>query len=213
MSVNQDAPKANPDARQPNGQFARGNKGGPGNPYARQVAAFRSLLMKCVTADDFVAVAVAVVEKAKQGDIAAARLLFQYTLGRPVANPHPDRLDHDELQAFRANAAPQNIDDHMQAVPLGPALELLRGLSPCNGDLFRKTFREMTLARFGEDGHGGSFAREQAADDKRQNERRSKPTSADPSVAFAEAETLRLVTDPDGAGRDADRRAANPRQP
>jgi hypothetical protein len=158
--------------------------------------------MKCVTADDFVAVAVAVVEKAKQGDIPAARLLFQYTLGRPAANPHPDRLDHDELQAFKANAAPENVNDHLQAVPLGPALELMRQLAPFNSDHFRKTFREMTLERFGEDGHGGSFAREQAADNKRQNERRSKPVSVSPTVAFAEAETLRLVTDPD-------RRAAN----
>jgi hypothetical protein len=197
MSVNQDAPKASPDARQPNGQFARGNKGGPGNPYARHAAAFRDLLIKCVTAEDFVAVAVAVIEKAKAGDVPAARLVFQYTVGKPLSSADPDRLDADELRAFRANAAPKNIDDQLQAVPLEPALELLRQLSPFHGDQFRKTFREMTLERFGEDGHGGSYAREQAADSKRRNERRSKPASVSPTVAFAETETLRLVTDPD----------------
>ena len=50
-----DAPSTN--GRTPRGQFATGNPGGPGNPYARRTAALRSALLDAVTEADIRAIA------------------------------------------------------------------------------------------------------------------------------------------------------------
>src|SRR5687768_3106426 len=60
--------------RDAQGRFAAGNRGGPGNPFARQVAALRSTLIGCVTHEDIMAVAYTLLERAKAGDVAAAKL-------------------------------------------------------------------------------------------------------------------------------------------
>src|SRR5262249_16838246 len=57
--------------------------GGPGNPYPRRVAALRRALLDSVTEDDMSAIAEAVIGEAKTGNVAAAKLLFQYVLGKP----------------------------------------------------------------------------------------------------------------------------------
>ena len=68
--------------RNPNGQFATGNPGGPGNPHAAQVAALRSALLEAVTPTDIAEVVASLVTQAKAGDIAAAKVLFDRCLGR-----------------------------------------------------------------------------------------------------------------------------------
>lgn len=92
-----DAPSPNgADSRDSRGRFAKGNKGGPGNPFARRVGRLRSLLLDRVSDEDLEQIAHALVAKAKGGDVAAARLLFSYLLGRPGEAVDPDRLDADE---------------------------------------------------------------------------------------------------------------------
>jgi hypothetical protein len=90
--------------RAPNGRFCKGNAGGPGNPFARQVAAMRQEFMKAVTAEDMAAIARALIDKAKEGDTAAARIVLQYTLGKPAETVDPDRLDEMEWQQWRREA-------------------------------------------------------------------------------------------------------------
>jgi hypothetical protein len=92
-------PAADP-GRGANGRFLKGNKGGPGNPHARQVAALRQAFIAAVTADDISTIAQAMIEKARQGDVAAARLVIQYSLGRPAEAVDPDRLDELEWQQW-----------------------------------------------------------------------------------------------------------------
>jgi hypothetical protein len=88
--------------RDAQGQFAPGNKGGPGNPFARQVAALRSALLKCVSADDIAALVAMLLDRAKGGDVAACKLLFSYALGKPAPTVSPDDLDwHEVSQRFR----------------------------------------------------------------------------------------------------------------
>lgn len=87
--------------RDAGGRFAAGNPGGPGNPYARRVAALRSALLDAVTADDVREMARALLDQAKAGDAAAARLLLSYTVGPPLDAAHPDRLDADEYDVQR----------------------------------------------------------------------------------------------------------------
>ena len=75
------APSPDRDAR---GRFAAGNPGGYGNPFARQVAALRQAMLEGVTGEDLAAVFQAVLAKARAGDLAAARLVLAYAVGKPA---------------------------------------------------------------------------------------------------------------------------------
>src|SRR5207244_7364076 len=84
--------------RDANGRFVKGNPGGPGNPFARKVAALRKALINFVTVDDMKHVAFILKEKAMAGDLVAIKLLFQYVLGKPTEGVDPDRLDIEEAK-------------------------------------------------------------------------------------------------------------------
>ena len=85
------------------GRFAPGNAGGPGNPYARQVAQFRSRLMQCMSPEQFDRIAAKLIELAEAGDVPAMRLLFSYLLGKPTPPPaEPDHVDLHEMNTFAA---------------------------------------------------------------------------------------------------------------
>ena len=92
--------------RDERGRFAPGYVGGPGNPHARQVARLRSLILKSATDDRMEAVAEKLWELAAGGDLAAVKILFAYTIGRPSDPIDPDRLDvqEDALAFERADA-------------------------------------------------------------------------------------------------------------
>ena len=87
------------------GRFQPGNPGGPGNPFARQVAQLRKALLNSVTEQDMQEVAKALLERAKEGNVAAAKLLLSYTIGKPDSAPHPDRMDVDEWNGYRETAS------------------------------------------------------------------------------------------------------------
>jgi hypothetical protein len=69
--------------RGPGRAFAKGNPGGPGNPFAKQVNALRSRLYAAVTEEDLTEVVQALITKAKEGNIPAAKELLDRLLGRP----------------------------------------------------------------------------------------------------------------------------------
>ena len=105
MPPNPGAEPSRTSGRAANGRFAKGNPGGPGNPFARQVAAFRQEFMAATTKEDIAAIARAMIEKAKDGDCAAARIVLQYTLGKPAATVDPDRLDEMEWEQWQREQA------------------------------------------------------------------------------------------------------------
>jgi hypothetical protein len=76
-------PTPSTNGRTPRGQFAKGNPGGPGNPYARRTAALRSALLDAVTEADIRAIAKALVKRARDGEVPAVRELLDRLLGRP----------------------------------------------------------------------------------------------------------------------------------
>jgi hypothetical protein len=94
-------PTPRSDGRDAEGRFARGNPGGPGNPFTRQVAALRKQLLGALTEEDLKAVSAQLVRQARAGDLAAIELLFGYVLGRPKSAVNPDTLDHAEMQQYR----------------------------------------------------------------------------------------------------------------
>ncbi len=88
--------------RNASGRFVKGWKGGPGNPHARHVAEIRSVLMSAVSDDDLRAIVSTLVEKAKAGDVMAAREVLDRLLGKAkisIESEPPDRRTPDEVMA------------------------------------------------------------------------------------------------------------------
>jgi hypothetical protein len=133
------APPPGPDAKPPaaeggrdaHGRFAKGNAGGPGNPFARQVAALRSAMLASVTEEDLGAVARELVRQAREGNLAAAKLLLSYTLGKPAQAVDPDTLDLHEWGLYQRlpDPAPE-LAAAPRRVGLPLALTYLRAALP-----------------------------------------------------------------------------------
>ena len=79
--------------RDANGRFAKGNHGGPGSPYSRQVHALRRALLNAVTESDVQAVAQGLIEQARGGSVPAAKELLSRCLGPAVALDLVERLE------------------------------------------------------------------------------------------------------------------------
>ncbi|MBL8964282.1 MAG: hypothetical protein JNK70_09440, partial [Phycisphaerae bacterium] len=65
------------------GRFAAGNRGGPGNPLAPQVAKLRAAMIGAVSPKDMRAITDKLVELARAGNVAAIKEVFERTLGKP----------------------------------------------------------------------------------------------------------------------------------
>src|SRR5262245_10009012 len=91
--VENEAPKRNPD-----GTFAKGNSGGPGNPFARKSAEFRKAFLEGISAEQFSGLVQIVLTRACQGDSACLKILLQYLIGKPAPAVNPDSLDGHEWQ-------------------------------------------------------------------------------------------------------------------
>jgi hypothetical protein len=113
------------------GRFARGNKGGPGNPFNRRVAALRQLLVERVSDDDLAAIVDRLVQKAREGDVSAARLVLSYAVGRPTSAVDPDELDIQEMSIFTREAlTPQQSTAPLEGIPAGLAATIICGALP-----------------------------------------------------------------------------------
>lgn len=94
--------------RDSSGRFAKGWQGGPGNPFNRKVGELRSALIKSLTIADMQEIALSLKEKAMAGDMAAMKLLLEYSIGKPQPAIDPDRLDEHELETLKGR--PSAID-------------------------------------------------------------------------------------------------------
>jgi hypothetical protein len=93
--------KVDDSGRDVQGKFTPGNAGGPGNPFARRVAHLRSVMVQAISDEDIAAIIVKLMEQARAGDAASAKVLFQYVIGKPTVAPNPDRMDRDEYEVAR----------------------------------------------------------------------------------------------------------------
>jgi hypothetical protein len=101
------------------GRFVRGNVGGPGNPFARQVAQLRSALIQRVTLEDINIIADELILQARNGRLEAIKLLFQYVIGKPTVAVNPDTLDVEEFQQIYAPRKEiwEYASENVQCVP------------------------------------------------------------------------------------------------
>jgi hypothetical protein len=124
-----DAPKPQHES---NGHFARGNKGGPGNPFARRTAELRSLFQDELSEDDLRGIARAMIERAKKGDVAAAKLTLLYALGKPAVAVEPDRVEIEEHRLRMESAVPAtDWGPHTGELSAATVNELMDHLAPC----------------------------------------------------------------------------------
>jgi hypothetical protein len=70
--------------RDATGRFLPGNAGGPGNPHAAAVGAWRSALAQCVTDQDIREVVAKLLDLAKKGNLKAIEIVLDRTLGKPM---------------------------------------------------------------------------------------------------------------------------------
>lgn len=80
------------------GRFQPGCKAGPGNPFGRRVAALRKALLDSVSEADMARLGRKLLAQAEGGDVAAAKVLLGYVVGKPAAAVDPDRV---EVEAWK----------------------------------------------------------------------------------------------------------------
>jgi hypothetical protein len=104
----------------------------------------RSVLCAAVSEEDVETVARKLVEQAKEGDVAAARVLLAYVVGQPTAAVDPDTLDAQEWQVFRQLPVPAaEVQNIMAGVPLDFACKLVRTLAPFLGEMAAAKARQV----------------------------------------------------------------------
>lgn len=112
-----DGAAAENSGRDEHGRFAKGNPGGPGNPYARRQAEYQAAIQDVVSPQRFRGVLTVLLKAVlERGDIQAARLLMDRVLGKPRAEPiaegamdMPKGLDSAADVSKAANALLQGI--------------------------------------------------------------------------------------------------------
>ncbi len=187
------APSTNGDnGRDSCGRFATGNSGGPGNPFARKAAALRAALFNKVTAQDIEELAQQLLDRAKSGDLAAMKVLFNYTIGRPTAPVDPDTLDVQEWQLHKESTTNTvEVGNVLSGVPLPVACEIASSALPAKADemadsVWRALMNEAAAER-----------REQQRRDRHKEKRRQQAAPVVPQGASAlgtDVSQLRVVT-------------------
>ena len=130
-------PAAPPSGRDARGRFTAGNRGGPGNPHARRVAELKQAVLDALTPVKLQLIVERLIGLALGGDVAAARLLFQYALGKPAEAVDPDRLDVEEWQHFKEQSGMMEEVPRLIARP-GPRCQ---SLTTCRSSAWRNCWR------------------------------------------------------------------------
>jgi hypothetical protein len=107
-------PSSDHDAK---GRFTFGNKGGPGNPHARQTAKLHSAALRVINEQEMEDIFKEMAKLAKEGNVHAARFVAEYTIGKPMAAINPDRIDFDEWQRHSETTGLQNDMMHHAVQP------------------------------------------------------------------------------------------------
>lgn len=107
-----------PKDRGPNGQFIKGNCGGPGNPHARHCARMLDLFRTAINDEDMVRLFRVLFNKAVKGDLSAAKIVLAYKIGKPRPCPDPDSNDRDEWDHYQHDAIePQEMKLVLSSLP------------------------------------------------------------------------------------------------
>jgi hypothetical protein len=92
------------------GRFAPGNAGGPGNPFGKKTAALRKAFLDALSPERIRDLADRLYGQAVAGDLAAAKLVLAYAVGRPDPAPDPDRVDAGLAEIDLLRQLPNQIE-------------------------------------------------------------------------------------------------------
>jgi hypothetical protein len=116
--------------RDAKGRFVRNNDGGPGNPFGRRVAELRKVLLRSATEENVERLANMLMEKAFAGDLAAAKLLLLYWIGKPKEVAEPDRQDVEEWELARQSVVRSDVaEETFGSMPITIGLAAMPGLN------------------------------------------------------------------------------------
>jgi hypothetical protein len=104
--------------RDDRGRFAKGNAGGPGNPYAHRVATLRNTIVNSVSEEDLAGIIRGLVDSAKKGDVQAAKVVLAYTVGAPRS--------HDDIQGELDQERQETMRKEFDAIPRENIIDYLR---------------------------------------------------------------------------------------
>jgi hypothetical protein len=96
-----------------------------------------ALLRASISDEEMVAIIRALVEKARDGDVSAAKLILSYKLGKPAPAPNPDEIDRDEWEHYQRDTI--HLQDVQQVLGSLP--------SSVGNDIARTALPAMTQAR------------------------------------------------------------------
>jgi hypothetical protein len=121
-----------PAGRDAKGRFAKGNPGGPGNPFARHVAKLRSALVQCVSEEDIRRIAEGLLLNSRIGHLPSIRILLMYVLGKPSGAVNPDTLDIEEWRQLVHPLAQiaAELPQALMTVPAPTATDMVRTAQP-----------------------------------------------------------------------------------
>jgi hypothetical protein len=138
-----------PFGRDAAGKFLPGNQAakGRGNAFYRRQAGLRQALVEEVGEDGLRRLARKLLEQALAGDVAAARTLLAYAVGKPTAAVNPDEVDLDEFRLVRERPSkPEILLALVDSADPGRAAEALAKPSP-EGQTVEAFFREVLESR------------------------------------------------------------------
>src|SRR5262245_55681726 len=132
--------------RDSHGRFAKGNRAGVGNPFARQVAAFRAAILQATTHEDIRLITKKLIHIAREGNLAAAKLLLAYTCGKADEASDPDRLDLEEWNLFReAKPIPQEFHKLTRHANTDQQLQMARILREMSTDRMAEEYQVLHI--------------------------------------------------------------------
>jgi hypothetical protein len=115
----------------------------------------RRAMLRVVQPNDLQAIIVKLILLACGGDVAAARLVLQYTLGKPSESVDPDRLDLHELELAKQRLAFRpELDEVLDGVPPKVACEMARVMVPGFERDYRQGYVQMAREREAEEQAG-----------------------------------------------------------
>jgi hypothetical protein len=149
-----DTPPQAGNGRDSHGRFARGNPGGPGNPFYRHQAELKRQLLAQVTDADVMSVMRVLLGLARDGDLAAIKLFLEYTVGKPSKEVDPDQ---DELHEWRLQQQtprlPQVLEVASSGIEPTRANQVARDLVPIVGNCRLHTIHQHLQATAERAGH------------------------------------------------------------
>jgi hypothetical protein len=126
------------------GRFTKGNPGGPGNPFARQMAKLRQHLLNSASPEEIDFVKAQLMELIAKQNPLAIRMYFEFIIGKAGPAVDPDRLDIDEWRLLK-ETSPCLQDLHVlsNTFDIGMHLDMMRAARAKNTAVFEgRTSRE-----------------------------------------------------------------------